>query len=84
MRKFNLTLFTRHPGYQTLEFPGIRLADAHKKAKQALQYAVTDPEECLARVDEVIASWRKAKLNCEAIGLSGSRPDFACEIRRLS
>jgi hypothetical protein len=83
MRKFILTLYPRHPDYNTVEFTGLRLVDAHKTAEQALQHAVATPDECLAMVDEVIASWETAKPNCEAIGLSGSNPDFACEIRRL-
>jgi hypothetical protein len=84
MRKFILTLYPRNPDYRTVEFTGIRLGDVHKTAEQALQNAVATPDKCLAMVDEVIASWETAKPNCEAIGLSGSNPDFACEIRSCS
>jgi len=84
MRKFTLTLYPRGPDFGTITISNLRLADIPGKAETALRGVHPCPSECLEMVTSVVDAWRKAikrEETCQAIGLSGSNPDFACEVR---
>lgn len=84
MRKFTLTLYPRHQELVAITIYDMRLSDIPKQAETALRGVHPRPSECLEMVTDVVESWRKSikrKETCQAIGLSGSDPDFACEVR---
>lgn len=84
MRKFTLTLYQRGQDFNAITLSNLRLADIPKQAETALRGIHPRPSECLEMVTDVVESWRKSikrKETCQAIGLSGSNPDFSCEVR---
>jgi hypothetical protein len=84
MRKFTLTLYPRGQDFNVITFSNLRLADIPGKAETALRGIHPRPSACLEMVMDVVDSWRKSikrKETCQAIGLSGSNPDFALEVR---
>jgi hypothetical protein len=85
MRKFDVDLYVRFDGFRVEHLKGLPLKDIIDMSREKIgPYPQT--EAAVEMVEGVVYQWLKSKVRREPtarIGVSGSDPDFACDIIRV-